>query len=141
MACSVCTFPMAWSCRALPDEAKSITNLSACNFVFAVAGPGCTGASVHSMAPADNVSAFCTLPLWPDSPLPNSIRNASVRSLRDSPLPACVSSSTLLFRVTSLGRPSQGHNSKVVTLNNNRSEEHTSELQSRQYLVCRLLLE
>src|SRR3712207_7300122 len=24
---------------------------------------------------------------------------------------------------------------------NNRSEEHTSELQSRQYLVCRLLLE
>src|SRR3712207_6938553 len=26
-------------------------------------------------------------------------------------------------------------------LANNRSEEHTSELQSRQYLVCRLLLE
>src|SRR3712207_8462808 len=26
-------------------------------------------------------------------------------------------------------------------LNNRRSEEHTSELQSRQYLVCRLLLE
>src|SRR3712207_8874302 len=25
--------------------------------------------------------------------------------------------------------------------NNKRSEEHTSELQSRQYLVCRLLLE
>src|SRR3712207_8323572 len=29
----------------------------------------------------------------------------------------------------------------VVNLNGNRSEEHTSELQSRQYLVCRLLLE
>src|SRR3712207_7092917 len=27
------------------------------------------------------------------------------------------------------------------TLTYNRSEEHTSELQSRQYLVCRLLLE
>src|SRR5258707_4268900 len=27
------------------------------------------------------------------------------------------------------------------TLKNLRSEEHTSELQSRQYLVCRLLLE
>src|SRR3712207_8640760 len=27
------------------------------------------------------------------------------------------------------------------TLNQGRSEEHTSELQSRQYLVCRLLLE
>src|SRR3712207_8543549 len=29
----------------------------------------------------------------------------------------------------------------VHILINNRSEEHTSELQSRQYLVCRLLLE
>src|SRR5258707_7256063 len=27
-----------------------------------------------------------------------------------------------------------------ATKNNDRSEEHTSELQSRQYLVCRLLL-
>src|SRR3712207_7103159 len=30
---------------------------------------------------------------------------------------------------------------KVKLVNNRRSEEHTSELQSRQYLVCRLLLE
>src|SRR3712207_8510879 len=30
-----------------------------------------------------------------------------------------------------------GHNEELV----GRSEEHTSELQSRQYLVCRLLLE
>src|SRR3712207_7550329 len=29
----------------------------------------------------------------------------------------------------------------VTSLDNDRSEEHTSELQSRQYLVCRLLLE
>src|SRR3712207_8923662 len=29
----------------------------------------------------------------------------------------------------------------AVTLVRRRSEEHTSELQSRQYLVCRLLLE
>src|SRR3712207_7506748 len=29
----------------------------------------------------------------------------------------------------------------VVILDGGRSEEHTSELQSRQYLVCRLLLE
>src|SRR3712207_8705856 len=29
----------------------------------------------------------------------------------------------------------------AATLNTYRSEEHTSELQSRQYLVCRLLLE
>src|SRR5258707_4114433 len=30
---------------------------------------------------------------------------------------------------------------KLVPRNGERSEEHTSELQSRQYLVCRLLLE
>src|SRR3712207_8325973 len=29
----------------------------------------------------------------------------------------------------------------LTTFQTNRSEEHTSELQSRQYLVCRLLLE
>src|SRR3712207_8885369 len=29
----------------------------------------------------------------------------------------------------------------LVSCNSYRSEEHTSELQSRQYLVCRLLLE
>src|SRR3712207_7519640 len=29
----------------------------------------------------------------------------------------------------------------IATANASRSEEHTSELQSRQYLVCRLLLE
>src|SRR3712207_7725223 len=29
----------------------------------------------------------------------------------------------------------------ITALNGSRSEEHTSELQSRQYLVCRLLLE
>src|SRR3712207_7744950 len=37
-----------------------------------------------------------------------------------------------------LGRQSR---SQAVRLVPGRSEEHTSELQSRQYLVCRLLLE
>src|SRR3712207_8217869 len=36
------------------------------------------------------------------------------------------------------GEPAEGHD---VGLGQYRSEEHTSELQSRQYLVCRLLLE
>src|SRR3712207_8597905 len=34
-----------------------------------------------------------------------------------------------------------GEDVRLVELIENRSEEHTSELQSRQYLVCRLLLE
>src|SRR5258707_7932986 len=32
-------------------------------------------------------------------------------------------------------------NAALIKTHHNRSEEHTSELQSRQYLVCRLLLE
>src|SRR3712207_7917478 len=35
----------------------------------------------------------------------------------------------------------EGHAESVVVVRVRRSEEHTSELQSRQYLVCRLLLE
>src|SRR3712207_7905656 len=37
--------------------------------------------------------------------------------------------------------PRQVHQLSLRHLSSHRSEEHTSELQSRQYLVCRLLLE
>src|SRR3712207_7670054 len=37
--------------------------------------------------------------------------------------------------------PGRRGNRNVAALAGDRSEEHTSELQSRQYLVCRLLLE
>src|SRR3712207_7559117 len=37
--------------------------------------------------------------------------------------------------------PAETPQSVVTRLREARSEEHTSELQSRQYLVCRLLLE
>src|SRR3712207_8762727 len=38
--------------------------------------------------------------------------------------------------------PTRSHcNASFNTTQGSRSEEHTSELQSRQYLVCRLLLE
>src|SRR3712207_9064941 len=38
-------------------------------------------------------------------------------------------------------RPRRGADSHWPSRSRRRSEEHTSELQSRQYLVCRLLLE
>src|SRR3712207_7877992 len=42
-----------------------------------------------------------------------------------------------------LSNPAGGTNTPTLSpnLHTGRSEEHTSELQSRQYLVCRLLLE
>src|SRR3712207_7986991 len=45
--------------------------------------------------------------------------------------------STLLNILAGLDRPSAG---RAFVGGRDRSEEHTSELQSRQYLVCRLLL-
>src|SRR3712207_8569389 len=44
-----------------------------------------------------------------------------------------------LATVTFLGGLPRGGD--LLTMSATRSEEHTSELQSRQYLVCRLLLE
>src|SRR3712207_7707796 len=47
--------------------------------------------------------------------------------------------SSAIFALTHLGNPASGPVPVVGIFF--RSEEHTSELQSRQYLVCRLLLE
>src|SRR5882757_7689712 len=45
------------------------------------------------------------------------------------------------FRITTVGINGRKQLSQDEVLAIGRSEEHTSELQSRQYLVCRLLLE
>src|SRR3712207_7663264 len=48
------------------------------------------------------------------------------------------------FRIPIIHTPSAEHTAQLLVILVNRSmrsEEHTSELQSRQYLVCRLLLE
>src|SRR3712207_7984489 len=69
-----------------------------------------------------------SVPFGPSASLPTT-RTASARS-------------TPLIQVL---RPVRTHSSPsrraTVLISCERSEEHTSELQSRQYLVCRLLLE
>src|SRR3712207_7072942 len=58
--------------------------------------------------------------------------------------PSGCGKSTILNIIAGLLSPSSGKiyiDNKEIKNCNNRSEEHTSELQSRQYLVCRLLLE
>src|SRR3712207_7835403 len=47
----------------------------------------------------------------------------------------------LVRRLGEMRYVGQGHEVGVKLPEGTRSEEHTSELQSRQYLVCRLLLE
>src|SRR3712207_7092062 len=60
--------------------------------------------------------------------LPITVACKGLKSLRVSSSPRISRSSLLSF-------------SSSCTCASRRSEEHTSELQSRQYLVCRLLLE
>src|SRR3712207_8041194 len=57
----------------------------------------------------------------------SSVTRSAAPSATSGETPSAVTG--LMLSVTSPGAPSA------------RSEEHTSELQSRQYLVCRLLLE
>src|SRR3712207_6896570 len=76
--------------------------------------------------------------LFPYTPLFRSSRrdrSAATTRLARSRRPPCVRRSGTRDRRTS----SAG--SGCPPLQPRRSEEHTSELQSRQYLVCRLLLE
>src|SRR3712207_9025927 len=93
-------------------------------------------------------------PLFPTPPLFHSPRRGPRRSGRPpaateedsdrawdrflSPLASAVSAETRSSRL----RPGRSGGAGGPTCaTEQRSEEHTSELQSRQYLVCRLLLE
>src|SRR5947209_9629513 len=49
--------------------------------------------------------------------------------------------SDLVFNSSDVNNALTTMGGRVLGFVENRSEEHTSELQSRQYLVCRLLLE
>src|SRR3712207_8932700 len=68
------------------------------------------------------------------------------RSYQPEPHMVCTSSAragvqSLLKSLATEFAPRIRVNSVLLGLVDSRSEEHTSELQSRQYLVCRLLLE
>src|SRR3712207_7010227 len=76
--------------------------------------------------------------LFPSPPTTRATPTAADRSHPErarSPCPASAASSHSSPR---LPGPSRGWSGERYA---RRSEEHTSELQSRQYLVCRLLLE
>src|SRR3712207_8864353 len=69
----------------------------------------------------------------------------SVREHHQRPLAAQIIEATAHLRASLSGQDAPlpgGHRGLELTQRGgNRSEEHTPELQSRQYLVCRLLLE
>src|SRR3712207_7685487 len=55
--------------------------------------------------------------------------------------PFSIAQSFIAEATASASEGSSGSPRSSVSCSERRSEEHTSELQSRQYLVCRLLLE
>src|SRR3712207_8479083 len=73
-------------------------------------------------------------PVGPAPPPPSRIRSALLS--RCTPL-----SESLVSGATSYARLGRAASPVGTSFRDFRSEEHTSELQSRQYLVCRLLLE
>src|SRR3712207_7486903 len=79
---------------------------------------------------------FRSLPVPSSGPPVQWSYALSATSWSGSPCAACVGVLAFMPWVS----PSQAGKNVVLRLPP-RSEEHTSELQSRQYLVCRLLLE
>src|SRR5258707_1765984 len=70
-------------------------------------------------------------------PYTTLFRSRQTRTVPSS-LPLANSSPSWLYATADDSKPVA---SSINRTNSPRSEEHTSELQSRQYLVCRLLLE
>src|SRR3712207_7992413 len=75
-------------------------------------------------------------------PYTTLFRSPPVRTLSITHEPVClVPSIAVLSCCAARGYDCDGGPESSVAAFAGRSEEHTSELQSRQYLVCRLLLE
>src|SRR5438445_5427770 len=77
------------------------------------------------------------------TPDPSFCRRLSTSCLSPSRSTFCTSAAITLIPLTTCTRPASSSIWLKAPLRqiDERSEEHTSELQSRQYLVCRLLLE
>src|SRR3712207_8464999 len=103
---------MAWLCTTIAGSMPIL--FASCSAAPSALGPAGTG----------SVNDVCTMP---------------------SPVVSPYGRTTFIGRGSDTGhlpRALQQLQRRVVgTLGQPRSEEHTSELQSRQYLVCRLLLE
>src|SRR5437879_10432220 len=76
-----------------------------------------------------------------DQWLPSSVEKAYSSDVLPILPPVTGACSQTTYRLPALSMASDGKLPPVLTVPGARSEEHTSELQSPMYLVCRLLLE
>src|SRR3712207_7668025 len=90
----------------------------------------------NNVSPGTQPSATAFSQVLPPLRCPTITLKPLSRKLSDCPGPCTPYPITAIVSFFNTSRAfSKGNSSRV------RSEEHTSELQSRQYLVCRLLLE
>src|SRR5687767_15543856 len=90
----------------------------------------------HSIAPEDDQPSFSITFFFNDT----ATTEIYTLSLHDA-LPISCSVATTSSRATTRTRKPRRRHSRAAGFTRARSEEHTSELQSLAYLVCRLLLE
>src|SRR3712207_8690935 len=76
----------------------------------------------------------------PDALRSTAARTSALNARPSTSSPSCMSIARLVFP-SRLALKSASGSLQRRALGERRSEEYTSELQSRQYLVCRLLLE
>src|SRR3712207_7069991 len=87
--------------------------------------------------PRSTLFPYTTLFRSPDVPVEHGVRQRAEADAGDRHRLLAADHEAAHHPVTAAGEPAdEGPGLRRV-----RSEEHTSELQSRQYLVCRLLLE
>src|SRR3712207_7268805 len=86
--------------------------------------------------PRSTLFPYTTLFRSGHSPSLRASDTSAVRAVYRGGVPGGCSTGLTLRTMPQTGSTSASRGSAVI-----RSEEHTSELQSRQYLVCRLLLE
>src|SRR3712207_8292857 len=89
---------------------------------------------VNRLDPPARYACPIDRPVAPANSSANPVRNSSTH-------PASSASSVVGPCATRIRSFASYEVNLPATTSNVRSEEHTSELQSRQYLVCRLLLE
>src|SRR5690606_39831263 len=101
-------------------------------------------ANIQSPPAMPLLPSFFSLRLPPPSsslfPYTTLFRSTPCSNLT-SPKASCVCSCTSVRATCSLAFPSTSRSTPCCFAWSRRSEEHTSELQSRENLVCRLLLE
>src|SRR5690625_6806805 len=120
---------------ASATENSSSATVSSEPVSAAKAASACRSTSAKEVEEVPRITGPYRVAAWDDS------RSSRKRSITRRERSSSLSDSPTIFEARSLARSPTSPRSWVEAASRSRSEEHTSELQSRGHLVCRLLLE